>query len=151
MSAPRSVETARAERWVLGGIWVYQGVVPKWFGQLPFEIDIVRRSGWFLVSPEWTLAAVGVLELGLGAWLLAGYRPRLAAAASTACLLVLQTLALRVEPALLLGPFGGIVKNAALLLLAWRIWKGGGAVPGGGGPAPQTPIDRPAESASGST
>jgi len=114
---------AGVARATLGGIWLYQGIVPKWIAPLPFELEIVRRSGLYLVSPGWTVAAVGALEVGLGIWLLAGRAARLAVAVATGFMLSMQMVALWVEPSLLLGPFGGIVKNAALVALAWIVWE----------------------------
>jgi uncharacterized membrane protein YphA (DoxX/SURF4 family) len=116
---------ARVARLTLGAVWLYQGIVPKWIAQVPFELDIVARSGLYLISPEWMIAAIGVLETGLGIWIVSGYRPRPAVMLATGCMLVLQTLVLWVEPSLLLGPFGGIVKNAGLVALAWIVWVQG--------------------------
>lgn len=110
-------------RLTLGAIWLYQGIVPKWLAQGAFELDIVNRSGLYLVSPQWTLAAVGVLETLIGIWILAGWKPRLSVLAATACMLTLEILVVFVEPSLLIGPFGGLTKNWALVALAWIVWS----------------------------
>lgn len=116
----------RVARLTLGAVWLYQGIVPKWLAQGAFELDIVERSGLYLVSPEWMLAAVGIPETLFGIWILSGWQPRWAVAGATLCMLILQGLVVWVQPDLLIGPFGGLTKNWGLVALAWIVWVGAG-------------------------
>lgn len=110
-------------RTALGLVWVYQGVVPKLFGADPLEYDIAERTGLYLVSTTLTMRLIGVFEVGLGIWLLSGWRERWAVATTTSFLLVLSVLVVVVEPSLLVGPFGSIVKNVVLVACAWIVWR----------------------------
>lgn len=66
---------------------------------------------------------MGVLEILLGLWLVTGFRERAACLVPPLLLAVLSVLVVVEEPSLLLGPFGGIAKNAALFVLAWIVWR----------------------------
>ncbi|MEM1059364.1 MAG: DoxX-like family protein [Verrucomicrobiota bacterium] len=110
-------------RLALGFIWIYQGLVPKVLSAVPLEYEIVARSGVFLISPAVTMPWLGMLEILLGLWLVCGYRERLACAVTTALLFGMTVAVVILEPALLIGPFGGIAKNVALFALAWIVWR----------------------------
>jgi len=112
----------RVARICLGFIWIYLGLVPKLFFQVPMEREIVRRIGLYLFSPEATIHALGLFEIGLGIWLLTGFREKLACVVTSAFLIAMVILVVFEEPMLLAGPFGGIAKNAGLLVLAWIVW-----------------------------
>jgi uncharacterized membrane protein YphA (DoxX/SURF4 family) len=116
VKGPGAFHTARL---ALGLVWLYQGIVPKLLFPLAFELSIVERSHLYLHTPRAMLFGVGLFEAGIGLWILSGYRPRLAAWSATAFMLLLQSLVLLIEPSLLLGPFGGIIKNIGLVALAW--------------------------------
>lgn len=107
----------------LGFIWIYQGLVPKLLGASPLEHEIVERSGLYLRTPELTMGLIGIFEIALGLWLVSGCRERWASLVTSVFLIVLSILVLFVEPSLLIGPFGGIVKNVALFVLAWIVWR----------------------------
>jgi len=109
----------RLARFCLGFIWIYLGLVPKLLTQVPLEHDVVRRSGLYLSSPTLTIRMIGVFEIGLGLWLLTGFQEKLACVVTSGFLIVLMILAVIQEPMLLAGPFGGMAKNSALLVLAW--------------------------------
>jgi uncharacterized membrane protein YphA (DoxX/SURF4 family) len=113
----------RVARFCLGFIWIYLGLVPKLLFQVPMEREIVRRIGLYLFSPAATIRVLGVLEIGLGIWLLTGFRERLACVVTSAFLITMVMLVVFEEPMLLAGPFGGIAKNAGLLVLAWMVWR----------------------------
>jgi uncharacterized membrane protein YphA (DoxX/SURF4 family) len=113
----------RAARLCLGFVWIYLGLVPKLLFQVPMEKEIVRRIGLYLSSPEATIRALGVFEIGLGIWLFTGFREKLACVVTSAFLIVMAILVVFEEPMLLAGPFGGIAKNAGLLVLAWMVWR----------------------------
>jgi uncharacterized membrane protein YphA (DoxX/SURF4 family) len=110
-------------RLCLGFIWIYLGLVPKLLTPVPLEHEVVRRTGLYLFSPDLTIRMIGVFEIVLGLWLVTGFRETLACAVTSGFLIVLMVLAVIEEPMLLAGPFGGMAKNAALLTLAWIVWR----------------------------
>ena len=112
----------RVTRICLGFLWLYQGFVPKIFSIQPLEREIVERVGLFLISPESTIRMIGIMEMLFGLWLVSGYRERLACLTTSLFLLVLTILVLFEEPSLLIGPFGGIIKNICLFSCAWIVW-----------------------------
>ncbi|MEM6601557.1 MAG: DoxX-like family protein [Verrucomicrobiota bacterium] len=109
----------------LGLVWFYQGIVPKLFFPMEFELDIIERSQMYLYSPHVMIFLVGIGETAISLWLLSGYRERLACLFATAFMLFLQVIVVFIEPSLLIGPFGGIAKNMGLIALAWIVWKFG--------------------------
>jgi len=109
-------------RSALGLVWLCLGLFPKLLWQVPEEVGIVERTGLFVVSPPWTIAAVGVLEIVCGIWLLTGWKERAAVVFVTAFMIAMMPPVVSVEPSFLLGPFGGLVKNLALLACAWVVW-----------------------------
>jgi uncharacterized membrane protein YphA (DoxX/SURF4 family) len=113
----------RVARLCLGFIWIYLGLVPKLLTQVPLEHDVVRRTGLYLSSPTLTIRAIGLFEIGLGFWLVTGFREKLACVVTSGFLIVLMVLAVIQEPMLLAGPFGGMAKNCAVLVLAWMVWR----------------------------
>jgi len=131
MSLPTEPETKdnfllmlkRVARFCLGFNWIYLGLVPKLLTQVPLEHDVVRRTGLYLLSPTLTIRMIGVFEIGLGLWLLTGFQKKLACVVTSGFLIVLMILAVIQEPMLLAGPFGGMVKNSAVLVLAWMVWR----------------------------
>jgi uncharacterized membrane protein YphA (DoxX/SURF4 family) len=117
------MQLKRVARLCLGFIWIYLGLVSKILFPVPFEQEVVRKTGLYLFSPALTIGAIGVFEIFLGIWLISGFRERLACIVTSGFILVLMILAVMVEPMLLAGPFGGMVKNAALFVLAWMVWR----------------------------
>ncbi len=113
----------RVARISLGFIWVYQGCVPKLFTIVPFEREIVERTGIYFISPLTTMSVVGIVEVLFGIWLISGFRERLACIITTLFLLVLTLMVIIEEPSLLIGPFGSIIKNICLLACAWIVWR----------------------------
>lgn len=126
MIADRAVPAERIKfvaRSALGLIWLYLGLFPKLLRQVPEEVAIVERTGLFVVSPAWTIAAIGVLEIVCGIWLLTGWQERTAVLFVSVFMVAMMLPVVPVEPALLLGPFGGLAKNLALLACAWIVWE----------------------------
>jgi uncharacterized membrane protein YphA (DoxX/SURF4 family) len=113
----------RVARFCLGFIWIYLGLVPKLLTKVPLEYDVVRRTGLYLSSPGATIRAIGVFEIALGIWLLTGFQEKLACFVTSAFMVLLMILAVAFEPLLLAGPFGGMAKNGALIVLAWMVWR----------------------------
>lgn len=112
----------RVARISLGLVWLYQGLIPKIFTLVPLEREIVERVGLFLNSPQFTMRMIGIVEVLFGLWLISGYGERLACITTTLFLIALIIPSLIEEPSLLLGPFGGIIKNICLFCCAWIVW-----------------------------
>ena len=113
----------RVARFCLGFIWIYLGLVPKLLTPVPLEQEVVRRTGLYFSSPAATIQMIGVFEIGLGIWLITGLKEKLACIVTSGFLIVLMILAVTAEPLLLAGPFGGMAKNSAVLVLAWMVWR----------------------------
>ena len=112
----------RVARIAIGLIWLYQGSVPKLFTVVPLEREIVERTGLYIVSADWTIGVIGIVEVFFGIWLVSGYRERLSCLVTTLFLVVLEVLVVIEEPSLLLGPFGGLTKNICMFACAWIVW-----------------------------
>lgn len=124
LESARAVRTAkRVARMALGFVWLYQGSVPKLLAKVPLEHQIVERTGLYMISPHATIAAIGIIEVLFGFWLVIGYRERLACMMTTLFLMTLSILVLVEEPSLLIGPFGGLIKNVCLFACAWIVCK----------------------------
>lgn len=121
--APGLQAVKRVARIALGFIWLYQGSVPKLFTSVPMEREIVERTGLYVHSPQATLVVIGIVEIVFGLWLISGYRERLSCATTSLFLAVLSVLVVMEEPALLIGPFGGLIKNVCLFACAWIVWR----------------------------
>jgi uncharacterized membrane protein YphA (DoxX/SURF4 family) len=65
------------------------------------------------------LMALGVVEVGLGLWVLIGMAPVLAAIAQTALLVTLNANGVYWSRRQIHDPAGMVVKNFAFLVLAW--------------------------------
>ena len=63
-------------RLALGIVWIYEGLVPKILFLRADEIDLVQRSGLVWRSPQFTLLTMGLAQIAVGLWLLAGIRER---------------------------------------------------------------------------
>lgn len=73
------------------------------------------------------LKALGILEVGLAVWVMAGITPGMCAMVQTAVLVVLNANGLVWARRIIHEPAGMVVKNVAFLVLVWVC----GAIPGG--------------------
>lgn len=109
-------------RLALAAVWLSEGLGLKLLLHDAVELEVVARSGLWLVSPLATLLAVGALETLAGLVLLAGVRPRLAAVVTTGVLVAITAGVVGTAPELLLAPLSGVAKNAALVVCAAVVW-----------------------------
>ena len=65
------------------------------------------------------LRVLGVVETALGIWVLAGWQPIVAAAVQTALLIGLNSAGIYFSRDRIPDPVGMVLKNTALLVLAW--------------------------------
>jgi putative oxidoreductase len=68
-----------AERYAMAGLRVGLGIVYAWFGALKIfdatpVADLVRHSLPFVTGPAWMVPVLGVAEIAIGLWLIAGRR-----------------------------------------------------------------------------
>src|ERR1700730_13149927 len=94
----------RVARLCLGFIWIYLGLVPKLLVPVPLEHEVVRGTGLYFLSVDLTIRAIGVFEIGLGLWLVSGFREKLACVVTSGFLIVLMILALAEETVVLGRP-----------------------------------------------
>lgn len=103
-------------------VWIYQGFWCKLLGRAPCHRDIVEAVP--LIGPalaSLALAAVGVLECVLAAWVLSGVRAREAAIAQTVVLVAMNTAGLWWGRRLIPDPIGMLLQNLVLVVLAWLV------------------------------
>jgi len=111
-----------AARLALGFVWVWEGLVPKVLYPSALQIEMVRRSGWWLGSPEATLFWLGVAMIPAGLAIMSGIKERAAVLMATVSVLVLMVLVIGSNPAALRDPFGGLAKDACLFVCAALVW-----------------------------
>jgi uncharacterized membrane protein YphA (DoxX/SURF4 family) len=109
-------------RVALGLVWLYEGLVPKILYVPSEELDLVGRSGLVWRSPEFTLQLLGLAQIGLGLWLLSGWKERRAVALATISMLFLIVLVAAGKPAMLTDPYGALVKDFCLIACAITVW-----------------------------
>ncbi len=109
-------------RIALGLIWIYEGLIPKFLFLNTDQIALVQGSGLAWRSPETTLHLLGAAQIAMGLWLLFGLRERVAALIASIWMCVLIILVAWNHPALLVDPYGALVKDLSLLASAYAIW-----------------------------
>jgi DoxX-like family len=109
-------------RAALGLVWFYEGLVPKILFLRLDEVDLVRRSGIFWKTPECTLQLMGIAQIALGLWLIAGFAERIAVAIATLWMAILIGLVASGNPAMLADPYGALVKDFCLVACAITVW-----------------------------
>lgn len=112
----------RTVRAAVAGVWLYQGAWKKgpWPDERHREI-IASVPGVTAVAARRLTAALGVIETGLAGWVLTGWRPRRAAAAQTALVIVMNAGGLLFAGDLIAGHRRMMARNAVLLAAAWVI------------------------------
>lgn len=111
---------APAARMVLAGVWLHQGLWAKILDQDPSHRAIVGRlPGIGPESARRATIAIGLLEGGMAAWVLTGYRPRACAAAQTLLMAGFNAGALTFARERIANPGRLLVRNSGLVALAW--------------------------------
>ena len=109
-------------RVALGIVWLYEGLVPKILFVRGDELDLVRNSGFWWGNPLLTLQIMGVLQIAVGLWLLAGWRERLSVSVATLWMCALIVLVAAGNPWMLTDPYGALVKDVCLIACAGTVW-----------------------------
>lgn len=111
----------------VAAVWLVHGLYNKLLGGSARHLAIVQAMpGLDGAAGEFALAAIGLGEVALAAWILSRRAPRACAATQTAALLSMNVLELTYARHLLLWPAGLLPVNAAFLMLAWIAagWRG---------------------------
>jgi uncharacterized membrane protein YphA (DoxX/SURF4 family) len=107
---------------LVASVWLIHGLYNKLLHGSTRHLAIVQSVPWFGGSTgEHTLMAVGLLETGIGLWVLVGSAPRLCAAVQTVLLPTMNVVELTFARHLLLWPAGLLPLNLAFLALAWTV------------------------------
>jgi DoxX-like family len=112
----------------IAAVWLYEGLWCKILGRVQSQVEVVTaipRLGPRFGAPF--LTALGVVEVALAVWVMAGIAPGVCAIVQTALLVVLNANGLVWARHLIHEPVGMVVKNFAFLVLVWAC----GAIPGG--------------------
>ena len=112
----------------VAAVWLYEGLWCKILGRVQSQLEVVTavpRLGPRFGAPF--LKALGVVEVALAVWVMAGIAPGVCAIVQTALLVVLNANGLLWARRVIHEPVGMVVKNFAFLVLVWVC----GAIPGG--------------------
>ncbi|HVA71676.1 MAG TPA: DoxX-like family protein [Candidatus Limnocylindrales bacterium] len=112
----------------VAAVWLYEGLWCKILGRVQSQVAVVTavprlglRFGWPF------LKALGIMEVALAVWVMAGIAPGICAIVQTALLVALNANGLLWARRIIHEPAGMVVKNIAFLVLVWVC----GAIPGG--------------------
>lgn len=102
----------------IGSVWVFHGLYSKVLNGIPRHRLIV---GKILGTERAGIATktIGLLELLLGAWAIAGWHPVWSASVQTAALIVMNSLEIILARELLISAVGMAVLNLVFLALIW--------------------------------
>jgi len=112
-----------AARLALAAVWLGEGLGLKLWLRDAGEVAIIEASGLWLVSPEATLVAIGVLEAAAGLVLLVGYRERLAVAVTTLAMAAITVGVVWADPSTVLAPLTGVLKNSTVAVCGAVVWS----------------------------
>ncbi|HEV8346708.1 MAG TPA: DoxX-like family protein [Vicinamibacterales bacterium] len=115
-------ETRALARGLVAIVWLYQGLWCKLMARCPSHAAVVGS----LPQPIGNLAGpllmiIGTLEVALAIWVVSGWRSRLAAAAQTVLLLVMNGGGLVWGRSAIPDPFSTVLNNVVLLALVWIV------------------------------
>lgn len=112
----------------IAAVWLYEGLWCKILGRVPSQVEVVTAVPQ--LGPQFGslfLTALGVVEVGLAAWVITGIVPGMCAIVQIGLLVVLNTSGLIWARHIIHEPIGMVVKNIAFLVLVWVC----AAIPGG--------------------
>lgn len=112
----------------VAAVWLYEGLWCKLLGRVQSQVQVVTAVP--RLGPRYGLLflkGLGVVEVALAAWVMAGIAPGLCAIVETALLILLNANGLLWARRIIHEPAGMVVKNIAFLVLVWVC----GAIPGG--------------------
>ena len=112
----------------VAAVWLYEGLWCKLLGRVQSQVQVVTAVP--RLGPRYGLLflkGLGVVEVGLAAWVMTGIVPGLCAIVETALLILLNANGIVWARRIIHEPAGMIVKNIAFLVLVWVC----GAIPEG--------------------
>lgn len=112
----------------VAAVWLYEGLWCKLLGRVQSQAQVVTAVP--RLGPRYGLVflkGLGVVEVVIAAWVIAGIAPGLCAIVETALLILLNANGLLWARQIIHEPAGMVIKNVAFLVLVWVC----GAVPGG--------------------
>lgn len=112
----------------VASVWLYEGLWCKILGRVQSQVEVVTavpRLGPRFGRPF--LKTLGIVEVALALWVIAGIAPGVCAIVQTALLIALNANGLLWARRVIYEPAGMVVKNIAFLMLVWVC----GAIPGG--------------------
>jgi len=112
----------------VAAVWLYEGLWCKILGRVQSQVQVVTavpRLGPRFGSPF--LKGLGVVEVGLAAWVMVGIASGVCAIAETTLLIVLNANGLLWARRIIHEPAGMVIKNISFLVLVWVC----GAISGG--------------------
>jgi len=102
----------------IGSVWVFHGLYSKILNGIPRHRLIVGK----ILGTSRAGAAtktIGLLELLLGAWAIAGWHPVWCASVQTAALIAMNSLEILLARELLISSLGMVALNVGFLSLVW--------------------------------
>ena len=110
---------------VVAAVWLWEGFWCKVLGRNRHEFEVIEQvPGLSRALLHDLLRLLRLAETALGLWVLSGWWPLAAAAVQTLLLIALNTAGIYFSGARIPDPVGMVLKNAALLLLAWVVALG---------------------------
>ena len=104
----------------IAAVWLYEGLWCKLLNGVPHQEEVVAAHPLFNAkSAGLVLKAIGVVEIGLAAWVLSGFWPWYAALAQTLLLVGMNVNGLLFARKIIPDPGGMVVKNFSLVVLMW--------------------------------
>ena len=107
-------------RAAVAAVWLYEGLWCKVLGRERRQVEVVAAAPMPLsLTPRQFLLGLGLVEIALAAWVLAGVAPGWCAVAQTLLLVVLNANGILWARHVIHDPAGLVVKNVSFLVLAW--------------------------------
>jgi uncharacterized membrane protein YphA (DoxX/SURF4 family) len=101
-------------------VWLYQGLWCKVLARVPHHLAVVTAVPFIGANAgRVALVLLGLIESGLGIWVLTGRQQRLAAATQTVLLAAMNAGGVVWAWRLIPDPAGMILQNLAFVLLIW--------------------------------
>ena len=107
-------------RFAIAMVWIYQGLWCKVAAGVPHHLAVISAVPFIgPIAGRAALKLLGLVECGVGIWVLGGWQMRRAAMAQTALLAAMNAGGLIWAWRLIPDPAGMILQNFAFVLLAW--------------------------------
>jgi len=118
--SPESIVNQKLVRLSIALVWLYQGLWCKVLARAPHHLAVVTAVPFIGAnSGRVVLVFLGLIECGLGIWVLTGKQPLVAAATQTVLLAAMNCGGVIWAWKLIPDPAGMILQNFAFVLLIW--------------------------------